>query len=86
MRHSPYVTVRWCFKQECVCSTVRGQTLYREKHRTHLATVRCIDLNADILKVNAGLGKRSNHRQLALNVLSISYKYSIKQPWFYSLE
>lgn len=60
MRHSPYVTVRWCFNQECVCNTVRGQTLYREKHRTHLATVHCIDLNADVLKVNAGLGSDSS--------------------------
>lgn len=39
---------------------VRGQTLYREKHRTHLATVHCIDLNADVLKVNAGLGSDSS--------------------------
>lgn len=70
---------------------VRGQTLYREKHRTHLATVHCIDLNADVLKVNAGLGSDSSltikpSTAIALNVLSISYKYSIKQPWFYSLE
>lgn len=39
---------------------VRGQTLYREKHRTHLATEHCIDLNADVLKVNAGLGSDSS--------------------------
>lgn len=58
MRHSPYVTVRWCFKQECVYvvrSVVRhftGRNIVRI-----LAIVHCIDLNADVLKVNAGLGK-----------------------------